>query len=183
VWATLIVILSLSKKQPHRRAAFYLVVSIVSLIALGDAAKFFLFRSRPSIVLPNANYLLPPELDSSFPSGHSLVVSGCATVVWFTLNRKIASALTLEAMLVSFSRLYVGAHFPMDVIGGVFFGVAIGAGVMAFQHYLDRAFRKVDFFWQNKLFRRVPEQEKKNKELEESLPSQKQQILNPQPAS
>jgi membrane-associated phospholipid phosphatase len=161
VWTALIVILGLSKKQSHRRAAFYLVVSIGALVLLGDMAKLFLFRSRPFMVVTNGHYLLPPELDSSFPSGHAFIVSGGATVLWFTLtNKKVASDLTLEGTLVSFSRVYVGAHFPMDVIGGVFLGIAIAGCVMVFQYRLDKAFLRLDILCQTKVLHRTKERER-----------------------
>jgi undecaprenyl-diphosphatase len=167
VWTVLIVILGLSKKQPHRRAAFYLVLSVAAMLALGDVSKFLLLRNRPFVVLPNAHYLLPPSTDSSFPSGHTLIVCGCATVVWFTLRKRLALAATLEAALVSFSRIYVGEHFPLDVIGGVFFGMAVGAGVMVFQHRLDGSFRRLDRFWQAKIMRRETEDSVKEEQRKE----------------
>jgi membrane-associated phospholipid phosphatase len=161
VWSALVIILGLSNKQSHRRGAFYLVVTIGALVLLGDTAKMLLFRSRPFMVVTNGHYLLPPESDSSFPSGHSLVVSGGATVLWFTLtNRKVSLALTLEAGLVSFSRIYVGAHFPMDVIGGILFGIAVAGCVMVFQNRLDReVFLKLDILWQRRVLRRRPSKE------------------------
>jgi membrane-associated phospholipid phosphatase len=158
VWTVVAIALGLSKKQAYRRTAFYLILTVLATALPGYLVQFAVSRLRPFQVLPNGHYLLVPLSQPSFPSGHTLVVCAFATVVWFTLgNRKIAMLLTIEAAMVSFSRVYVGAHFPMDVIGGVFFGVAIGSAVMLFQARIDNLFLEVDLFWNNKFLERIGE--------------------------
>jgi undecaprenyl-diphosphatase len=152
----MIIVLGFSKKQAHRRSAFYLILTLLATIAPGYLSKFAVSRLRPFLVLPNGYYLLGPSPDPSFPSGHTLVVCAFATVVWFTLaNNKVAILLTIEAGIVSFSRVYVGAHFPMDVIAGVFIGIGIGSAIMVFQTRIDVWFSKVDSFWNNKFLERL----------------------------
>jgi len=158
VWTAVSIALGLSKNQAYRRTAFYLILTALASTLPGYIAQFAVARLRPFQVLPNGHYLLVPLSQPSFPSGHTLVVCAFATVAWFTLgNRKIAALLTIEAAMVSFSRVYVGAHFPMDVIGGVFLGVAIGSAVMVFQTKIDILFSRVDLSWNNKFLKGVRE--------------------------
>ena len=64
-------------------------------------------------------------MDSSFPSGHALIVAGGAAIAFLFLRKRYSIPLVIEAALVSYSRVYVGVHYPTDVIAGVVLGVAI----------------------------------------------------------
>jgi len=87
--------------------------------------KWTLAVPRPSAIL-NADifHLIGPRLASvySFPSGHTATVFLLASIVSLYFRRLlIAVPLLLAALLVSVSRIAVGVHWPLDVVGGVFF--------------------------------------------------------------
>jgi undecaprenyl-diphosphatase len=86
-------------------------------------------RPRPwrRYALPHT--LVPAPRDSSFPSGHTTVAFACATVLSY-FEPRLAPALFLLALAIGFSRVYVGVHYPLDVLGGAVLGVVLGGAVI-----------------------------------------------------
>lgn len=102
---------------------------ICASISLGLAQGFvsicnaFCFRTRPFEVLP-ANLLFYQPTDSSFPSNSVTVVFGLAFAI-FLANKKVGGWLLALAALHAFSRVYVGIHYPFDVLAGAAGGMLI----------------------------------------------------------
>jgi undecaprenyl-diphosphatase len=108
-----------------RTLATYLLVAILIHIAIGGSLKYIIDRPRPFNLFPNAFSLYSPT-DPSFPSGHT-EGSFAAALVLGLRNKKLLVPLSLLAAFVGMSRVYIGVHFPLDVISGAIFGVLIGA--------------------------------------------------------
>jgi membrane-associated phospholipid phosphatase len=71
--------------------------------------------------------------NNSFPSGHSATAFAAATVVVLTMkNKKWQLPILLLAILVGFSRIYLGQHFLLDVIVGALIGIISGLGCVNF---------------------------------------------------
>jgi undecaprenyl-diphosphatase len=87
--------------------------------------NLFYFRTRPfeaiPELLPQIDRLFYRPTDSSFPSNAAAVVFAAATAVWFG-HRKMGITLYLLAFLMCFARIYAGAHYPLDIIGGMVLG-------------------------------------------------------------
>jgi len=121
-----------------------MIAWVIVAILLGDLSAHFLRvaidRSRPwrRYALPHT--LVPAPKDPSFPSGHTTIAFASATVLTF-LQPRLGPALFLLAAAIGFSRIYVGVHYPLDVLGGAVLGVGIGCGVIALRR-LARARRR-----------------------------------------
>jgi len=95
---------------------------ILSLI-LGEFMKHVLYEPRPFLVL-HITPLIHESPDSSYPSGHALIVGTGAYAAIVSLPWYISLPLTIEAVLVSYGRVYVGVHWPLDVVAGWLLAIA-----------------------------------------------------------
>ena len=87
-------------------------------------------RERPGVTEPNAIVRGGTATDGvSFVSGHVVLVTGLAWVITPYLRGRWRIMPWLVVALVGFARMYLGAHNPLDVLGGFALGVAIGAVV------------------------------------------------------
>lgn len=91
--------------------------------------KTYAIRARPSEILPNVQ--LREKLDSviGYPSGHAAVVTALGVVAYMYVPKRYHRFITLIIIAVCISRLYLGMHLPMDVIGGFGVGLAIGSSL------------------------------------------------------
>lgn len=114
-------------------------------IAAGEAMKLLFYRPRPFETVNNIITRLPLDLDSSFPSGHALIVSiGAGFSIVKFRSKIIAGLLSVEAAVVCYSRVYVGLHYPLDVVAAIFLAVFIVEfGLFAFEKYLNKVFKSI----------------------------------------
>jgi undecaprenyl-diphosphatase len=132
VWIVLAAFLAFVRRRLH---VFLLVTAGVFLAdALTLAVKLLTQRSRPYVRNPEPEPLVDAALDLSFPSGHAATAFAGATLVASRVPR-FALPLFALAAGVAWSRVYVGVHYPLDVLVGAVLGTAVGAALV----YLERA--------------------------------------------
>ncbi|MEO5816340.1 MAG: phosphatase PAP2 family protein [Gemmatimonadaceae bacterium] len=119
----------------HKHSARLLLAATIGNIILNGALKLVYHRARPSVFEWQT-----VAVSSSFPSGHAMsatVVYGTVAYLLMRLQKHAwAKALTLSGaiiliLLICFTRLYLGVHYPSDVLGGIIVGLAWAAFCMA----------------------------------------------------
>src|SRR5439155_26557618 len=103
----------------QRRPGLLLLVAAADGFAdaLSVALKSLIDRARPPVRYPEPEPLVRVPHDHSFPSAHAATSFACATILAFALPR-LALPLYVLAAAIAFSRIYVGVHYPLDVLGG-----------------------------------------------------------------
>ncbi|HET7273145.1 MAG TPA: phosphatase PAP2 family protein [Rubrobacter sp.] len=97
---------------------------------LAEGAKYLFNRARPFIWDTEIAPLIKTPSSSSFPSGHSATAAAGALTLSI-LYPPFAPAFVLAGFLVVLSRIYLGVHFPFDVLAGVIIGTATASIVLA----------------------------------------------------
>jgi undecaprenyl-diphosphatase len=111
------------------RLALGLVLLVpLKLVVEKEVLKALVRRERPGTTIPDAVLRDVPSAGPSFPSGHAIIVFGVVVLLAPYLRRRWQLLLVLAlAVLNSVARVYLGAHSPLDVLGGALAGVTIGA--------------------------------------------------------
>ena len=98
--------------------------------ALANAAKVIANRPRPYQVVADAVLRQPPAHGTSFPSSHTAVTVAVVIALVPFLPRALAWVAIAYAVLVGWSRVYLGVHYPLDVLAGAGIGMAVGGVVL-----------------------------------------------------
>ena len=96
---------------------------------LAKAAKPVVDRGRPAGLLPDVSLRGKEEGDRGFPSGHAAVSAALTVIAWPYASNRWRATLAVLSGFVPLARMYVGAHLPLDVVGGSALGLAIGSAI------------------------------------------------------
>lgn len=108
----------------YRRLAVEIILGTITLWLLVETIKVLTDRTRPFHILEGARVIGWREPGRSFPSGHTAQIFFLMTLLIHRFQPGLwgTVALYAVAVLVGFTRMYVGAHYPRDVIGGAVLG-------------------------------------------------------------
>lgn len=117
------------KKKAWRKGGLMVLFSLAAnFLACNVVLKPLIDRTRPYYVL-GYTPLIPPVGDPSFPSGHTSASFAAATAI-YAINKKWGIAAYIFAAVMGFSRLYLGVHFPTDVVCGAMVGIGAAKWVL-----------------------------------------------------
>jgi undecaprenyl-diphosphatase len=122
-------------------SAFMLVTAgVLTADMLALLLKLVGGRERPFLADPEQDPLVGTPLDLSFPSGHAATsFAGATLLAWYA--PRLAVPLYALAALVAWSRVYVGVHYPFDIVAGALLGIAVATAFRWLETHRPRARR------------------------------------------
>jgi membrane-associated phospholipid phosphatase len=135
LWAGLVVLVALlalawvghrGRADTARATATAVLTGVAAVAALGlnQLAAATHYEARPFVAHPGITVALQHTADNAFPSDHAVIAGALATgIVLFARRWGIVAALV--ALALAFARIYVGVHYPDDVVVGLALGVVV----------------------------------------------------------
>ncbi|MDP2741722.1 MAG: phosphatase PAP2 family protein [bacterium] len=111
--------------------------AVISRFVVAEIIRFLWFRPRP-FVENSVNLLINHDpTESSFPSGHASFYFALSTAIYF-YNKKLGILFYIGTFLIVISRVFVGIHWPSDILAGALLGIFIG-------WLTNRVFKRIKF--------------------------------------
>jgi undecaprenyl-diphosphatase len=132
IWVGLALLLGLLGRRGIRSAiglAFLTALAVLVADSISFGLKDLVHRTRPFVAHPQIHPLYVVH-SSSFPAGHAATAFAGATLLSYLWPR-VSPLLGVLAIAIGFSRVYVGVHYPTDVIAGALVGVLVGLAAIA----------------------------------------------------
>ena len=131
--------------KDREKALIALILGIVSLLIADWSAnilKHYFERIRPCNALEGVRLLAGCGKSFSMPSNHSVNAFAFIAPLYMLLKNRMRYAFVAIAILVGFSRVYVGVHYPSDTIAGALIGVMLGISVVQFYRWSSERFKE-----------------------------------------
>jgi membrane-associated phospholipid phosphatase len=119
--------------KDKKKAVITLLLGFASLLIADWASntlKYFFERTRPCSALEGVRVLVGCGKSFSMPSNHSVNAFAFMVPFYLLINNRLKYAFAAIASLVAFSRVYVGVHYPSDIVAGSVLGVIVAISVM-----------------------------------------------------
>jgi undecaprenyl-diphosphatase len=142
-WIPMIIVIALAmvikggKKERLSLIGIGLVILMADQIASGLLKPLF-DRPRPCVALPDV-YAWKIKSSASFASSHAANIAGVATYYGWKYPKALP-ILAILAILIGWSRIYLGYHYPLDVLAGFFIGIYAGVFITLIEKLIAKYF-------------------------------------------
>ena len=117
IWLAIAVIMAL--RQSTREQGMLTLISLLLSGGIAECIKHLVMRPRPFLQMPDLIPLGHLPHSFSFPSGHTVCAFAAAFILWRTCTGWQRYFFMFFAVIMAFSRLYAGVHYPTDVLAGI----------------------------------------------------------------
>ena len=141
VWIAIAVLLLFVKN--YRKVGLMVGGSLLgSLLFNNMIVKNIVARPRPYRMMEELTILIPEPGEYSFPSGHTSSSFAAGVVLYLMLPKKYGVPAMVLAFVIGISRLYVGVHYPTDVLGGMVMGTLLAVATVKITEVIEKKLTK-----------------------------------------
>ena len=139
LWIALTLVMMCFRKT--RRVGVTCAISMIfGLIVVNVVLKNWVARTRPYELIEELMLMTEKQHDLSFPSGHATNSLACAWVMFRKMKKRYGVPALALALIICYSRLHVGVHYPTDVLAGIAIGIAAAELAIAIVRALVKKF-------------------------------------------
>lgn len=135
IWLGLLLLLLIYPKT--RRLGLVAGLSFLLCVGVAEVIKNLVMRPRPFLDIAELMPLVKPPHSYSFPSVHTVSSFSVAWILLWSPLGRIRYVIFVFACLMAFSRLYVGVHYPSDVLAGILLALLGSALVWRWQKKMN----------------------------------------------
>jgi undecaprenyl-diphosphatase len=133
LWLVIALIFWFFDRKNGKKVLILLMLGLILEVLFNDGVlKHLFFRERPYLALANVFHLGPDWQNSSFVSGHT-ASSVLALIIFWRYYSTFRFPLLALCLLMIWTRIYLGMHYPSDIFGGIILGVFIAIILFKFQ--------------------------------------------------
>ena len=128
-----------------RKVGVLSAIALIGSVVINNLIlKNLIARTRPYEVIEGLERIIEAQPDYSFPSGHAGASFAAAVIFFIYLPKKFGVPALVLAILISLSRLYVGVHYPTDILAGALISTAIAVCVWKVDEHMQNKKASVD---------------------------------------
>ncbi|WP_442911461.1 undecaprenyl-diphosphatase [Kurthia zopfii] len=124
VFAVVLLLMWFFGKEQMKKTVVYSAISGAVGILVNVLISKIYFEARPFVTHDDIHILVDHAADASFPSDHTTGAIALAFAIALR-HKKLGVIMMLFALLTGFSRIYVGNHYPGDVLAGIIVGILV----------------------------------------------------------
>jgi len=121
---SLLLLLIIEFKKYLKPVILAFISAVISRFVVVNIIRWIWFRPRPFID-NSVNFLIDYPNKASFPSGHAAFYFALSTVIYL-YNKKIGIIFFIASFLICLARVFVGIHWPLDILAGIVVGILSG---------------------------------------------------------
>lgn len=131
----------------RRQTALMLLLALVCGLAASHLIGLGFYRPRPFLA-GLGEPLMHHRPNAAFPSNHALVFSAYASTLLLLRSYRLAAGVFTVGILVGLARIYLGVHYPGDILGGFLLGAAAAmVSLWIWPRWGDHLYRGASFMW------------------------------------